>query len=75
MVNKIMETFAKMLFQITEPESPEAERPVDEDLVSNCCTAPFTYPGWPDSDICSKCHEHADTAISNEIFGDNDGKS
>ena len=73
MNNKIMETFAKMLFQITEPENPEAERPVDEDLVSNCCTAPFTYPGWPDSDICSKCHEHADTAISNEIFGDKDG--
>jgi len=28
--------------------------------VSNCCTASFTYPGWPDSDICSKCFEHAD---------------
>ena len=75
MNNKIMETFAKMLFQITEPESPEAEKPVDEDLVSNCCTAPFTYPGWPDSDICSKCHEHADTAISEEFFGDKDGQS
>ena len=37
----------------------ESERPVDEDLVSNCCTAPFTYPGWPDSDICSECFEHA----------------
>ena len=73
MVNKIMETFAKMLFQITEPESPEAERPVDEDLVSNCCTAPFTYPGWPDSDICSQCYEHADTAISEEYLGDKDG--
>jgi hypothetical protein len=58
-----------------EPEGPEAQRPIDDDLVSNCCTAQFTYPGWPDSDICSKCHEHADTAISNEIFGDNDGKS
>ena len=32
----------------------------DEDIVSNCCTAPFTYPGWPDSDICSACKEHAD---------------
>jgi len=59
MVNKIMETFAKMLFQITEPENPEAEKPVDEDPMSNCCDAPFTYPGWPDSDFCSECHEHA----------------
>ena len=56
MKDKTMETFAKMLFQITEPESPED----DEDLVSNCCTAPFTFPGWPDSDVCSECHEHAD---------------
>ena len=47
----------------------------DDDLVSNCCTAPFTYPGWPDSDICSECHEHADTAISRDIFGDSDGES
>jgi hypothetical protein len=39
----------------------EGERPVDEEPVSNCCTAPFTYPGWPDSDFCSQCHEHADT--------------
>ena len=37
----------------------EAMRP-EEDPVSNCCTALFTYPGWPDSDVCSKCHEHAD---------------
>tara|TARA_R100000501_G_C2531663_1_gene54293 strand:- start:46 stop:243 length:198 start_codon:yes stop_codon:yes gene_type:complete len=59
MTNKIMEAFSKMLFQITEPEKPEAEKPVDEDPVSNCCTAPFTYPGWPDSDTCSECYEHA----------------
>ena len=59
MTNKVMETFAKMLFRFTEPESSEAERPVDEDPMSNCCTAPFTYPGWPDSDFCSQCHEHA----------------
>ena len=31
-----------------------------EDLMSNCCSAPFTHPGWPDSDMCSKCYEHAD---------------
>ena len=42
-----------------EPENPEAERPVDEDPMSNCCDAPFTHPGWPDSDICSACYEHA----------------
>ena len=46
---------------------------MDEDTVSNCCTAPFGYPGWPDSDICSQCHEHADTAISEEYLGDKDG--
>ena len=34
--------------------------PIDEEPMSNCCTAPFTYPGFPDSDICSECHEHAD---------------
>ena len=61
MSNKIMEVFAKMLFQITEPENSEAERPVDEDPISVCCSAPFTYPGWPDSDFCSECHEHAST--------------
>ena len=33
---------------------------VDDDIISNCCGAPFWYPGWPDSDICSKCMEHAD---------------
>ena len=27
--------------------------------VSNCCAAPFHPPGWPDSDLCSKCGEHA----------------
>ena len=32
----------------------------DEDVMSNCCSAPFIYPGWPDSDMCSKCYEHAD---------------
>jgi len=33
---------------------------VNDDIISNCCGAPFWYPGWPDSDICSKCMEHAD---------------
>ena len=38
----------------------ESERSVDEDPMTNCCSAHFTYPGWPDSDLCSKCYEHAD---------------
>ena len=33
--------------------------PIDEDPLSVCCSAPFTYPGWPDSDICGECFEHA----------------
>ena len=33
---------------------------VNEEQVSNCCTAQFGYPGWPDNDICSACGEHAD---------------
>ena len=32
----------------------------DEEPISNCCNAHFTNPGWPDSDLCSKCFEHAD---------------
>ena len=32
----------------------------EEEQVSNCCEAPFGYPGWPDSDICSACFEHAE---------------
>ena len=39
---------------------------MDEDTVSNCCTAPFGYPGWPDSDICSQCGEHADIEVDKE---------
>jgi hypothetical protein len=42
-----------------EMEDPMGLMP-DNPLLSNCCGENFTYPGWPDSDICSKCHEHAD---------------
>ena len=35
------------------------ERPVDEEPMTNCCDVHFTYPGWPDSDLCSECFEHA----------------
>ena len=49
-MDKIMQAFSKMLSEVIEEE---------QDPVSNCCTAPFTHPGWPDSDTCSKCFEHA----------------
>ncbi len=39
----------------------------EKEPISNCCSAPFGYPGWPDSDICSECKEHAD-------IGDDDGE-
>ena len=29
----------------------------DEEMVNNCCTAPFGYPGWPDNDSKSKGEE------------------
>ena len=45
----------------------------DENLVSNCCGAQFIYPGWPDSDMCSKCFEHADTAINEDLFENKQG--
>tara|TARA_R110002073_G_scaffold79747_9_gene192353 strand:- start:1354 stop:2238 length:885 start_codon:yes stop_codon:yes gene_type:complete len=38
----------------------------EEELVSNCCSALFTHPGWPDSDICSDCKEHADIGVDDE---------
>ena len=34
--------------------------PNEDQALSNCCYAPFTYPGWPESDMCSACKEHAD---------------
>jgi len=27
--------------------------------VSECCGANFAEPGWPDSDLCTACGEHA----------------
>ena len=90
MSDKFMEAFAKMLESTMNPMPnhcvecdkptmetlcPECMAKEDEEPLSVCCSAPFTYPGWPDSDMCSKCYEHADTAISDEIFGDKDGES
>ena len=74
MNNKIMEAFAKMLKETMAPmpnHCIECDKPTQETLcpecmdkedqepLSNCCTAPFTEPGWPDSDFCSECLEHA----------------
>ena len=44
-----------------KPKSSAGERPIDatEDYTSDCCDVHFTYPGWPDSDLCSECFEHA----------------
>ena len=57
-----METLCPECMDKEESEDPE------NNLISNCCFAPFGYPGWPDDDTCSKCGEHADTAISEKIF-------
>ena len=51
----------------------------EEDPLSNCCAASFTYPGWPDSDFCSECHEHAsideDDDAEAKTIGVEDGKN
>ena len=39
------------------------------DKYSNCCDAPFGFPGWPDCDLCSACGEHAEP--SEELEYDN----
>ena len=53
----------------------ESERPVDEEPMSDCCSAPFTYPGFPDSDICSKCKEHAENVYAQIIAEEDIGES
>ena len=55
-MSKVFEYFIQ--FEEEGPQHPD-EMPVDP--LSNCCYAPFIYPGWPDSDLCSECYEHADT--------------
>ena len=39
----------------------KVKRMLDKDYLSVCCSAPFTEPGWPDSDFCSQCYEHSST--------------
>lgn len=43
-------------------DNQEIDETLDCDLYnsSNCCGAPF----WNDTDICSDCKEHADTACT-----------
>ena len=60
---------------MNKPKSSAGERHTDatEDYTSNCCDVPFTHPGWPDSDICSECFEHADiseTEDSDDYYKD-----
>lgn len=42
-------------------------KPKEEIPLSNCCSASFTAPGWPDSDICSYCKEHAEPLTEEEF--------
>ena len=46
---------------MNKPKNSASERSIDttEDYTSDCCDVHFTYPGWPDSDLCSECFEHA----------------
>lgn len=30
-----------------------------KEYLSNCCNVSAIYPGYPDSDVCSECKEHA----------------
>ena len=39
---------------------------------SNCCEANFFLPGWPDSDVCSKCMEHAEPIPCDHCNGTGD---
>ena len=54
---------------MNKPKSSAGEKPVDEEPMTNCCDVPFTYPGWPDSDICSECFEHADISEDDNQAG------
>ena len=56
-MSKVYEHYKDQL-ENNGPEHPSEMQPED-DPVTNCCSAPFTYPGYPDSDFCSQCHEHA----------------
>ena len=57
-MSKVFEHFMQWL-EDNGPEHP-SEIEIEEEPLSNCCSAEFSYPGWPDSDICSECGEHAD---------------
>ena len=56
-MSKVYEHFKDNL-ENNGPEHP-SEMESDKEPLTVCCSAPFTYPGFPDSDFCSECHEHA----------------
>ena len=56
-MSKVFEHFKDQL-EDNGPQHPSEMEPEDPPT-SNCCDYPFTYPGYPESDICSKCGEHA----------------
>ena len=41
-------------------------------MISNCCGASFPEPGYPDTDLCGKCHEHCDAVESDELDATNE---
>ena len=45
--------------ELREMSGPNEDPGPEDYLISNCCGAQFSYPGWPDSDVCTECGEHA----------------
>lgn len=41
-------------------ENTKKSRMTANEPITSCCGAPFIEPGWPDSDFCSDCKEHAE---------------
>jgi len=39
----------------------------EEERLSVCCGAPAAEPGYPDSDLCSRCKEHSDFVTEKEL--------
>lgn len=38
--------------------------------LSDCCGAIATHPGYPDSDMCSKCYEHSEFQMEDKDNSD-----
>ena len=67
-MSKVYEYFKNKL-ENNGPEHPSEMEP-EGDPVTNCCSAPFTYPGYPDSDFCSQCLEHASVEEDDDYHKD-----